>query len=108
MFDKRLKKLRQQNNITQWKLAEILNLSPSTITMYEHSRRLPDIGTIIKIANYFNVSVDYLIGNSNILNINIIAESELLKSINNLSPKKLEILKMFIEVLNNDNSNIDN
>lgn len=99
MFDKRLKELRQKRNITQWQLAEGLNLSPSSITMYENGRRLPDIPTIINIAKYFNVSVDYLIGNSDIPNTNIIDESELLNLINNLSQEKINILKQFIEIL---------
>ncbi len=99
MFYKRLKELRQKNNLTQFQLAEILNLSISSITMYENGRRLPDIPTIINIAKYFNVSVDYLIGNSDIPNTNIISESELLNLINKLSQEKLDILKQFIEIL---------
>lgn len=103
MFDKRLKELRQKSNITQWQLAEGLNLSPSSITMYENGRRLPDIPTIINIAKYFNVSVDYLIGNSDIPNTNIISESELFNLINSLSQEKIDILKQFIEILTKEN-----
>lgn len=104
MFKKRLRELRQEKELTQWQLAEILNLSPSTITMYENGRRLPDISTIINIAKYFNVSVDYLIGNSEIKDINIISEIELLNDITKLSPEELTILKLFVEILTKDKS----
>ena len=99
-----IKELRQKNNITQSQLADILNVSPSSITMYENGRRLPDITTIIHIAKYFNVSVDYLIGNSDIPNTNILAESDIFKLINNLSQEKIEILRSFINILTNDES----
>jgi len=67
MFGKRLKELRHSNNMTQIDLAESLNLSPSTIGMYEQSRREPDMETLLHISQLFNVSVDYLTGRSNIM-----------------------------------------
>jgi len=61
MFGDKLKLLRRKSNLTQSKLAEILEISSSTIGMYEQNRRDPDTSMLSKIADYFNVSVDYLL-----------------------------------------------
>ena len=58
----KLKELRQQFGLTQNKLAEKLNISRSTIAMYETNASEPDFATVEKIAELFNVSVDYLLG----------------------------------------------
>ncbi|QTL96777.1 helix-turn-helix domain-containing protein [Iocasia frigidifontis] len=65
MLKDKIKKLRNEENISQRKLAKFLNLSPSTIAMYEIGERKPDIDTLQKIADYFNISVDYLLGRTN-------------------------------------------
>ena len=57
-----LKKIRRTAGISQLKLALDLNMSQNTISRYETGEREPGINELIKIANYFNVSVDYLIG----------------------------------------------
>ena len=62
MFGKKLKMLRKQVGLTQANLAKKLKISPSTIGMYEQGRREPDSEMLVKIAELFNVSVDYLIG----------------------------------------------
>ena len=61
MFGECLKKLRKKMKMTQAALAGKLGISPSTIGMYEQGRREPDSKLLIKIANFFGVSVDYLI-----------------------------------------------
>ncbi len=61
MFGECLKKLRKKMKLTQTALAGKLGVSPSTIGMYEQGRREPDSRMLIKIANFFGVSVDYLI-----------------------------------------------
>lgn len=58
----RIKELRNEKDISQRDLAKIINLSPSTIAMYETGKRKPDTDTLQRIADYFNVSVDYLLG----------------------------------------------
>ncbi|MED4447236.1 transcriptional regulator [Bacillus thuringiensis] len=54
--------LRKQKGITQKELAQSLKLSESTIGMYERNERQPDYNTLIRIADYFNVSTDFLLG----------------------------------------------
>ena len=61
MFGVCLKRLRKEMKLTQAALAGKLGISPSTIGMYEQGRREPDSKMLIKIANLFGVSVDYLI-----------------------------------------------
>lgn len=58
----RIRDLRKKKKIKQSELAKALCLSASTVGMYEQNRREPYLDTIIKIANYFEVSVEYLIG----------------------------------------------
>lgn len=62
---KRLRLLRQHLKLTQKKVAEKLNLNNVTYAHYELSKREPDHETLIKIANFFNVTTDYLLGLSN-------------------------------------------
>ncbi len=57
-----LKKLRTSQGLTQTQLADKLGLSFSTISMYERGEREPDFETMESIADYFNVSMDYLHG----------------------------------------------
>ena len=66
MFGERLKHLRNEMGLTQQDLAKLLNISPSTVGMYEQGRRDPDTGTINFLASYFRVSADYLLGRSDI------------------------------------------
>jgi len=62
MFGNRLKQLRCQKNILQKDLAEKLSVSKSTVGMWETDSREPDLKMLVKIADYFNVSLDYLLG----------------------------------------------
>ncbi|SHE36065.1 Helix-turn-helix [Caldanaerobius fijiensis DSM 17918] len=62
MFCKTLKKLRKSHNMTQDELAEMLNLSRSAISLYETGRREPDYTVLTKLADIFDVSVDFLLG----------------------------------------------
>ena len=58
----RLKELRRKRKISQLKLALDLNMNQNTISRYENLEREADYETLIKIADYFNVSIDYLLG----------------------------------------------
>lgn len=58
----RLKELRKEKNISQLKLAMDLSMNQNTISRYETGEREADYKTLIKIADYFNVSIDYLLG----------------------------------------------
>jgi transcriptional regulator with XRE-family HTH domain len=64
-FGERLKQLRDQKKITQEDFAIAIGFNRSTLANWETDRALPDIETCNKIADYFNVSTDYLLGRSN-------------------------------------------
>lgn len=61
MFSDNLKRLRQEKNLTQQKLADLLGISRSAIGMYENGERQPDFETSELIADFFNVRLDDLI-----------------------------------------------
>ncbi len=71
----RLKQLRNEYGILQKDLAEQLNLSQQTISLYESNKRQPDYDTLRTIAEFFNVSTDYILGITNIKEpMNIISD----------------------------------
>lgn len=61
----RIRELRKARGISQLKLAMDLNTNQNTISRYETGEREPGINELIKIADYFNVSVDYLLERTN-------------------------------------------
>lgn len=61
-FGERLKQLRREKNITQAVLADDLELSRSLVGMYERGERGPSFEAADKLADYFNVSLNYLMG----------------------------------------------
>ena len=111
MLGKRLKQLRNEYNITQQELADKLGINRATIAGYETKGVEPGHEILINIANFFNCSIDFLLGNSNerctVDDIKSILSSdpelahfwdnllkredlqELYKQTNNLSPKSI-------------------
>ena len=67
-FAEKLKNLRKCKKITQEELAKIINVERSSIGKYESANTIPSNDTLIKIAEYFNVSTDYLLGKANVKN----------------------------------------
>lgn len=61
----RLKYLREKKGISQLKLAMDLSLNQNSISRYENEVRQADYETLIKFADYFNVSIDYLLERTN-------------------------------------------
>ncbi len=62
MLGVRLKYLRKSNNKTQQDIADILGITRPAYTAYEQGKRNPDYEILEKIADYYNVSIDYLLG----------------------------------------------
>lgn len=58
----RIKKLRQEKGLTQSQLGACFNLAESTISLYESEKRSPDYNILRRLSLFFNVSVDYLLG----------------------------------------------
>lgn len=64
MFPKRLKYLRNEKGLSQQNMADYLGISRQGYGKYEDGKSEPDHKTLVKLANYFNVTTDYLLGKS--------------------------------------------
>lgn len=62
MFDERLKELRNAQNLNQVQLGNILGVSKQCISNWENNNIQPSIDMLVKIAEYFGVTTDYLLG----------------------------------------------
>lgn len=65
MIYKRLRNLREDNDLTQEYIAKILNVSQRTYSRYENGERAVPIEVFISLANFYNTSIDYLANRSN-------------------------------------------
>ena len=61
---KNLKKLREEKGISQKQLADVVSVSQQSINKYENHNVEPDIATLIRLADYFGTTVDYLVGHT--------------------------------------------
>ena len=100
MFGKRIRKLRLEQNLKQKDLAAKLGISTSSVGMYEREERQPDVETLKKIADFFNVSIDYILGNSDKR-----GHSELTYKDNRNIAKTLDMLKDQID--NNESGELN-
>lgn len=64
----RLKELREDSDITQKHLAERLHIKQNTYSQYENGQRQPPLEILIALAKYYNTTLDYLVGISDIKN----------------------------------------
>ena len=81
---KKLIELRKKKKISQGELANQIKISQQSISSYENNTREPDIETLIKLADFFEVSIDYLVGrnNENIINEKITLPTDEVKMLN--------------------------
>lgn len=61
MFGKRLRQIRMENGFTQQKTADLLDIALRSYQKYEQGERSPSLECLVKIADIFDVSVDYLL-----------------------------------------------
>lgn len=64
LFSSRLLACRTASGLSQKALGDIIGLSDAAVTMLEKGRRMPSIEVLVAIADYFSVSLDYLVGRS--------------------------------------------
>ena len=102
----RLIDLRKEKHLSQRAIAPLLHVSQGTYSNWENGKTEPSIKELVDIANFFEVSVDYLIGNSDdigIINIEQRISDEdvkTLEAINSLSDKSRVLLINFLSTLN--------
>ncbi|EPY6430862.1 helix-turn-helix domain-containing protein [Clostridium sporogenes] len=103
----RIKELREQNGLNQMELAKILNVHKGSVSNWENNKRTPDADMLIKIAKYFDCSIDFLLGNTDIKNSldsfnnagNLKNILELLSDNTNLTEKDLNNLENFSTII---------
>ena len=76
IFGKNIKKLRKMKGYTQEQLADVLNTTRSCISNYELGNRQPDSETVTAMADFFDVSIDFLMGRSSV-SLSIKSDEEL-------------------------------
>ena len=103
-----LRKLRLEKNLSQQALGEIIGFSQQAINKYENHDTEPDIATLISIADFFNTSVDFLIGHTSerhkyesIKPYELNAEEEaFINKFRKISPKKRECILSILKIFN--------
>ncbi len=107
----RLKQLREEKKLTRDDLAGKLNVSYSAVSKYETNVRFPDKETLIRLADFFDVSIDYLLCRSNIRetaekllnssagNFVVSASRDAYKTEEDFSPEAMEELEKFKEFI---------
>lgn len=102
-----LKLLRQEYHISQQRLADAIEVSQQSINQYENHNIEPDIAVLSRIADYFDTSIDYIVGRTDIrrrieyteafhLNTN---EAEIITQYRALNDKEKACIKMMVQTL---------
>lgn len=106
-FANKIKELRIKENISQLELAEEFKVSQNTIHKWETGKTEPNHDTLIKLAEYFNVSTDYLLGfepteqNMSVVNnaLKFARDIGLTdEKIQNMTPRQKDKIKKLIEI----------
>lgn len=109
MLDK-LKVLRKQEGISQKTLADAIGVSQQSINKYENHNIEPDIATLIRLADYFDTSIDYLVGHTEIRHkiepvcfceLNSV-EDNVLRGYRKLNHRQKQSVDLIIEIYNEE------
>lgn len=102
---KNMKLLRTEMGVSQQQVADVIGVSQQSINKYENHKIEPDIATLIRLADYFHTSVDYLIGHTTVRHIIEPVqrydlnsqEADMLESYRRLTDKQKEMLQLLAE-----------
>ena len=89
MIGENIRNLRKQKKLSQMQFADLMGFSRSLIANWEREERDPNTADLIKIADYFDVSVDYLLGREDYYG------NYYKRDISNLSEKEQQVLELF-------------
>ena len=92
------KKVRESRKITQAEFAKIMNVAPSTVGLWEQGRREPNYESLNKMADYYGVTTDYLLGREDSSKLPK-EESQLLRSFNSLTKEGKAALLTILDSL---------
>lgn len=87
----KLKSLRIEKKLTQKQVADRIGLAISAVSSYESGTRYPSYGVLVKLARIFHVSTDYLLGMTDIRNIDVTG----------LSDNEIELVSQLVDTLRN-------
>lgn len=113
VFGERFKKLRNERNLTQSDIAKMFNVTDRAVSTWEVGKAQPSYDVLIKLADYFDVSTDYLLGfkqdDANTLNRLKMALKEAGMWDDNIDDMKLEDFAKSIKIMNmlNDDKDTD-
>ncbi|WP_299714879.1 helix-turn-helix domain-containing protein [uncultured Tenacibaculum sp.] len=91
-FGRNIKKIRGVKGLSQKSFAELFDLKRATLGAYEEGRSEPKIDTIIKIANYFSISIDSLLTSDLTVNELLRFKEDLILSVDNLEKETLAVI----------------
>lgn len=89
MLGNRIQELRKARNMSQVELAKALNVTKQSVSNWENSNIQPSIDMLVRIAEYFNVSTDYLLG----------LETRRYLEITGLNPLQIQHIQLIIDDL---------
>lgn len=95
----RLKQVREKTGLSQRKAAEEIGIAPQSYWQYETGKYEPDLETLIKIANFFNTSVDYLIGASDIPEMFTVDEAQTVSLLRSVDGDCRELIYKLVDKL---------
>lgn len=111
----RLKELREERNLSQLDVANAIGTSQTNIGRWEKERNEPSSGYVIKLADFFEVTTDYLLGREDDFgNISVTTnadltedEKKILATFRSLPPQRRKTFMFFVESCNEGNSLIN-
>ncbi|QNU65781.1 helix-turn-helix transcriptional regulator [Ruminiclostridium herbifermentans] len=98
----RLRELREEKKLLQKDIANLLNITASAYGYYEQGKREPDTHTVKSLADFYNVSTDYLLGRTNNRRTEVqisCIENSLIAAIDSLSPQSKKELEKYVQLL---------
>jgi transcriptional regulator with XRE-family HTH domain len=98
-FPKKLRQLleeRKPYGVTQWKLAEAIGVNRQSISQWANGSTFPDVNALTKIADYFHVSTDYLLGRAKSEQLNVFSEEAINGLSSYYSDKSIKILDILL------------
>lgn len=97
-FAERLRHLRKWHSISQVELGRVLSFGPSTISSYETAMHEPSYDILIKICDYFSVSVDYMLGHDETLDYSV-DEMQLIEKYRMLKDSDKKLISAMLDSL---------
>lgn len=95
----RLKSVREKRGISQRKVADEIGIAPQSYWQYESGKYEPDLATLLKIAKFYDISVDYLLGASDVPQVFSVEEARTVALLRSIDPECREMLYKLVDKL---------